>query len=128
MVPPFSFSSTCQAFGPCTWNRQTFRVTALPIGRIGDRSSFSISTSYPPVSAWNSSQFAAGARPTNTNSSSSRWKRIPSPMTLPAGVVGTYCFAMSTGNVATLLIAVSEISFRASGPRKKRLTMWCVWS
>ena len=41
---------------------------------------------------------------------------MPSPITLPAGVVGTYCFAMSTGNVSTLLIAVSEISFSASGP------------
>ena len=53
---------------------------------------------------------------------------MPSPMTSPAGVVGTYCFAMSTGKLSTLLIAVSEISFRASGPSKKRLTMWCVWS
>ena len=41
---------------------------------------------------------------------------MPSPMTLPAGVVGTYCLAMSTGKVSTLLIAVSEISFSASGP------------
>ena len=23
--PPLTFSSTCHAFGPCTWNRQTFR-------------------------------------------------------------------------------------------------------
>ncbi len=53
---------------------------------------------------------------------------MPSPITLPAGVVGTYCLAMSTGKVATLLIAVSEISFTASGPLKNRLTMWCDWS
>ena len=49
-------------------------------------------------------------------------------MTFPAGVVGTYCLAMSTGKVSTLLIAVSEISFTASGPLTKRLTMWCDWS
>ena len=49
-------------------------------------------------------------------------------MTFPAGVVGTYCFAMSTGKLSTLLIAVSEISFTASGPLTKRLTMWCDWS
>ena len=53
---------------------------------------------------------------------------MPSPMTLPAGVVGTYCLAMSTGKRSTLLIAVSEISLSASGPRKNRLTMWCDWS
>ncbi len=126
--PPLTFSRTCHAFGPWTWNRQSFRVTGLPMGRIGDRSSSSTSTSYPPASLWNFSQFAAGARPTNTSSSSSRWKRMPSPIALPAGVVGTYCFARSTGKVATLLIAVSEISFSASGPLTKRLTMWCVWS
>ena len=50
---------------------------------------------------------------------------MPSPITFPAGVVGTYCFAMPTGKFSTLLIAVSEISFKASGPSKKRLTMWC---
>ena len=81
--PPFTFSRTGHAFGPWIWKRQSLRVTCLPMGRIGERSSFSTSTSYPPVSAWNSSQFAAGARPTNTNSSSSRWNRIPSPITLP---------------------------------------------
>ena len=53
---------------------------------------------------------------------------MPSPITCPAGVVGTYCLAMLTGKFATLLIAVSEISLSASGPLKKRLTMWCDWS
>ena len=28
----------------------------------------------------------------------------------------------------TLFTAVSEISFIAPGPRRNRLTMWCVWS
>ena len=51
--PPLTFSRTCHALGPWTWKRQTFRVTDLPMGRIGERSSFSTSTSYPPVSAWN---------------------------------------------------------------------------
>ena len=50
---------------------------------------------------------------------------MPSPITLPAGVVGTYCLAMPTGKFSTLLIAVSETSFRAPGPLKKRFTMWC---
>ena len=45
---------------------------------------------------------------------------MPSPITCPAGVVGTYCLAMPTGKFSTLLIAVSEISFRASGPLTKR--------
>ncbi len=53
---------------------------------------------------------------------------MPSPITCPPGVVGTYCLAMSTGNVATLLIAVSETSRSASGPRMYRLNMWCDWS
>ena len=41
---------------------------------------------------------------------------MPSPITFPAGVVGTYCFAISTGKFATLLIAVSLISLIAPGP------------
>jgi 4-hydroxybenzoate polyprenyltransferase len=53
---------------------------------------------------------------------------MPSPMTLPAGVVGTNCLAMFTGKFATLLIAVAVISSIAPGPRMKRLTMWCDWS
>ena len=53
---------------------------------------------------------------------------MPSPMTCPAGVVGTYCLAMSTGKFATLLIAVSEISLIAPGPRMNRSAMWCDWS
>ena len=28
--PPFTFSITCQAFGPWIWKRQYLRVTALP--------------------------------------------------------------------------------------------------
>ena len=53
---------------------------------------------------------------------------MPSPITKPAGVVGTYCFAMSTGKLAVLLIAVRVISSIAPGPRSMRLTMWCDWS
>lgn len=53
---------------------------------------------------------------------------MPSPMTWPAGVVGTYCLAMLTGEFATLLIPVSDTIFSASGPLKKKLTMWCDWS
>ena len=53
---------------------------------------------------------------------------MPSPMTWPAGVHGTNCLAMLTGKLATLLIPVSEISFSASGPLKKKFTMWCDWS
>ena len=43
--PPLSFSMTCQAFGPWIWKRQYLRVTAWPIGRDGERSSNSSSTS-----------------------------------------------------------------------------------
>ncbi len=43
--PPWTFSITCQAFGPWIWKRHTLRVTCLPFGRIGERSSRSISTS-----------------------------------------------------------------------------------
>ena len=43
--PPLTASMTCQAFGPWIWKRQYARVTAWPIGRMGERSSFSISTS-----------------------------------------------------------------------------------
>ena len=43
--PPLTFSMTCQALGPWIWNRQYLRLTALPYGRPGERSSFSISTS-----------------------------------------------------------------------------------
>ncbi len=53
---------------------------------------------------------------------------MPSPMTPPLGAQGTYCLAVSTGKFATLLIAVSEISFSASGPLMNRLTMWWDWS
>src|SRR5690349_11626874 len=53
---------------------------------------------------------------------------MPSPMTLPAGVVGTYCLAMLTGKFATELIAVAVIRSIAPGPRRNRLTMWCDWS
>jgi hypothetical protein len=53
---------------------------------------------------------------------------MPSPTTFPAGVVGTYCLAMFTGKLATVLIAVSDTSLTASGPLKKKLTMWCDWS
>ena len=51
--PPFSFSITCEAFGPWIWNRYWVRVTALPSGRDGERSSLTSSTSQSPVSAWN---------------------------------------------------------------------------
>jgi hypothetical protein len=34
-----------QAFGPWIWKRHTLRMTGLPIGRIGERSSSSTSTS-----------------------------------------------------------------------------------
>ena len=37
--PPLSFSITGHAFGPWIWKRQTLRVTALPYGREGERSS-----------------------------------------------------------------------------------------
>ncbi len=53
---------------------------------------------------------------------------MPSPITCPAGVVGTNCLAMLTGKFATLLIPVSETSFSASGPLKKKFTMWWDWS
>ena len=43
-----------------------------PPGREGERSSLSVLTLYPPVSAWNWIQLAAGARPTKTNLFSSR--------------------------------------------------------
>ena len=121
--PPLSFSITGQAFGPWIWKRQTLRVTALPYGREGERSSYSKSRLYPPVSAWNLSQFAAGLRPTHTNSSSARWNRMPSPITWPAGVVGTNCLAMLTSKFATVLIPVSDTSLSASGPLKKKFTM-----
>ncbi len=38
------------------------------------------------------------------------------------------CLAESTGNLAVLLIPVSDSSRSASGPEMNRLTMWCVWS
>jgi len=37
--PPLSFSMIAQALGPWIWKRHTERVTGLPIGRIGERSS-----------------------------------------------------------------------------------------
>ena len=43
--PPLSFSMTAQAFGPWIWKRQQVRVTGLPIGRDGERSSCSTATS-----------------------------------------------------------------------------------
>ncbi len=82
--PPFSFRITCSAFGPWIWNRYCVRVTALPIGRDGDRSSLTSSTSQSPVSTWNWIQFTVGVRPTNSYSFSVRWKRIPSPITWPS--------------------------------------------
>ena len=53
---------------------------------------------------------------------------MPSPITWPAAVVGTYCLALSTGNTETELIAVSEISLIASEPLMNRLSMWWDWS
>ena len=53
---------------------------------------------------------------------------MPSPMTWPEAVVGTYCLALSTGNTEAELIAVSEISLIASEPLMNRLSMWCDWS
>ena len=44
---------TLEAFGPWIWNRYWVRVTALPSGRDGERSSLTSSTSQSPVSAWN---------------------------------------------------------------------------
>ena len=43
--PPLSFSMMAQALGPWIWKRHTERVTGLPIGRIGERSSSSTLTS-----------------------------------------------------------------------------------
>lgn len=45
---------------------------------------------------------------------------MPSPMTWPDAVVGTYCLALFTAKFATELIAVSEISRMASEPRRKK--------
>jgi hypothetical protein len=59
-------------------------LIARPLVLPGERSSFFVLTLKPPVSAWNWIQLAAGARPTNTIWFSSRWKRMPSPMTWPS--------------------------------------------
>ena len=48
---------------------------------------------------------------------------MPSPITCPAGVVGTNCLAMLTSKFVTVLIPVSETSLSASGPLKKKFTM-----
>ena len=53
---------------------------------------------------------------------------MPSPMTWPAAVVGTYCFALFTGKFSTELIAVRSMSLIASDPLRKTLSMWCDWS
>jgi hypothetical protein len=50
---PFSFSMIGHAFGPWIWKRYEMRLTALPFGLPGERSSFLILTRYLPVSAWN---------------------------------------------------------------------------
>ncbi len=41
---------------------------------------------------------------------------MPSPMTCPYGVVGTYCLALLTSQPAGELTIVSDSSFSASGP------------
>ncbi len=51
-----------------------------------------------------------------------------SPITCPAGVTATSCFAISTGNRATLFTPVSAIRRSASRPTMNRFTMWCDWS
>ena len=53
---------------------------------------------------------------------------MPSPMTWPAAVVGTYCLALFTAKLATELMAVSEMSLMASEPLRNTLSMWCDWS
>ncbi|MDF2492615.1 MAG: hypothetical protein K0Q58_1193 [Microbacterium sp.] len=53
---------------------------------------------------------------------------MPSPMTWPDEVVGTYCLALLTAKLATELMAVSLMSRIASEPFRNTLSMWCDWS
>ena len=75
-----AFSAILRALGPCSWYRKVSRRPWLATLR----SSRTNLTSYPPVSAWNATQFGVMGRPTRLNSSSPSPNRMASPMTYPS--------------------------------------------